>query len=325
MPTRRIHQWFAHILLSMVAAATPALAQEEAYPKGPIRLVVPFSPGGGTDIVARTLAQHMSTALKESVIVENRPGANGIVGTLQALRAKPDGYTLLLAIEATVAMNPSLYKAATYRTDEFAPISMVSRQPYVIAAHPSLQVKSLGELVALVKKAPGKLNYASGASAAYLAAEMFKMNAGLDIPNVPYKGSGEAIADVLAGRVPVIIASPVSLMGPIKNGQLKAVAVTSAQRAAILPDVPTIAEQGYADFDVVGWYGISAPKGTPPQIIEKLNSAITAALQSKALQDRFAGAGVTPAGSTAAAFGTYMVSETERWAKLIQRVGIASQ
>ncbi|MBH1965826.1 MAG: tripartite tricarboxylate transporter substrate binding protein, partial [Comamonadaceae bacterium] len=202
---------------AVLAGSQGALAQDN-YPSRPLRLIVPFAPGGGTDVVARVIAQEMASALGTSVIVDNKAGANGIVGTLQGLRSPPDGYTLIFTIEATLAMNPSLYKAATYKPADFDAVSLVSRQPYVIAVHPSLETQTLKSLIEYLKKNPGKLNYATGAAAAFLAGELFKTTVGVDIPNVPYKGSGEAITDVLSGRVPVMVSSPVSVLPHIKSG-----------------------------------------------------------------------------------------------------------
>ncbi|CAB5511310.1 hypothetical protein LMG26857_00597 [Achromobacter anxifer] len=307
------------------AAAGPAAAAQPAYPTGPIRLVVPFATGGGTDVVSRVLAKELTSSLGKTVFVDNKPGANGTIGTMSALQAAPDGYTLLLAIEATVAINPGLYKYVKYRPGDFEAISLVSKQPYLIVANPALKAGSLSELVAQAKAEPGKLNYATGASAAFLAGELFKSTAGVDIGNVPYKGSGEAITDVLGGRVELMVASPVSVMPQIKSGKLKVLAVTSAHRYALLPDVPTVAEQGYPGFDAEGWYGLVAPKGTPAHIVATLNAKIAAAMQSPELQAQFQTAGVEPAQSGAAEFADYMQSESARWAGVIKQAGIEPQ
>jgi len=315
--------WLAAAAALAFAGAT--VQAQDAYPNGPIKLIVPFAPGGGTDIVARVVAQEMSTVLGKNVIVDNKPGANGIVGTIQGLRAAPDGYTLIFTIEATMALNPALYKAATYKPSDFEAVSLVSKQPYVIVVHPSLQANSLKEFIEQVKKNPGKLNYATGAAAAYLAGELFKSTADIDIPNVPYKGSGEAITDVVSGRVPVMVSSPVSVLPHIRSGKLKAIAVTSAQRYPLLPQVPTVAEQGLPGFDVSGWYGISAPKGTPPAIIAKLNEAINKSLQSKDLLARYETTGVEPLGGSAAEFSRLLTSETDRWGAVIRKARIEKE
>ncbi|WP_051237158.1 Bug family tripartite tricarboxylate transporter substrate binding protein [Ottowia thiooxydans] len=310
---------------ALLASAEPALAQD-TYPSRPIRLIVPFAPGGGTDVVARVVAQEMAAVLGTSVIVDNKAGANGIVGTLQGLRSAPDGYTLIFTIEATMAMNPSLYKAATYKPADFDAISLVSRQPYVLVVHPSMEAQTLKSFVEYAKKSPGKLNYASGAAAAFLAGELFKTTVGIDIPNIPYKGSGEAITDVLSGRVPVMVSSPVAVLPHIRAGKLRPLAVTSPDRYPLLPQVPTVAEQGFNNFDVTGWYGIAAPRGTPPDIVSRLNTAINKGLQSKSLLTRFEGVGVEPAGSRSSnEFAELMRSETDRWSGVIRQTNLQKE
>lgn len=312
-------------LLYAVIGILMTFGAQAAYPNGPVRLIVPFAPGGGTDIVSRILGRELAVELGKAIIIDNRPGANGIIGTMAGKQAAPDGQTLLLAIEATVAMNPSLYKSARYQAGDFQPISLVSSQPYVVVAHPSLKANTLHELVELAKSSPTHLNYATGASAAFLAGELLKSTAGINMVNIPYKGSGEALSDVLAGRVEVMVASPVSVLPYIKNGKLKALAVTGGKKYSLLPEVPTVAEQGYPGFDVVGWYGLVAPKGTPPDIIDKLNAAVNKALGGPELRKRFEKVGVEPTGDSPQEFGKYMLSESQRWQGVIQRAGVQKQ
>ncbi|WP_423454542.1 Bug family tripartite tricarboxylate transporter substrate binding protein [Ottowia sp. VDI28] len=316
-----------HLLIAALGGTllteAPSVLAQDNYPNRPIRLIVPFAPGGGTDVVARVLAQEMAGVLGTSIIIDNKAGANGIVGTLQGLRAAPDGYTLIFTIEATMAMNPSLFKAATYTPTDFEAVSLVSRQPYVLVVHPSLEARTLHHFVEHARQNPGRLNYATGAAAAFLAGELFKSTVGIDISNVPYKGSGEAIADVLSGRVPVMVSSPVSVLPHLKAGKLRALAVTSADRYPPLPQVPTVAEQGFNNFDVTGWYGVAAPRGTPAEIVNKLNTVINKALQSKSLLTRFEGTGVEPAGSRSGLeFAAFMRSETDRWSGVIRQTNL---
>ncbi|OWT58945.1 Bug family tripartite tricarboxylate transporter substrate binding protein [Candidimonas nitroreducens] len=319
--------WKARLqgLLYVVAGMLVAFGAQAAYPTGPVRLIVPFAPGGGTDIVSRILGRELATELGKAIIIDNKPGANGIIGTIAGKQAASDGQTLLLAIEATVAMNPWLYKSARYTAEDFQPISLVSNQPYVVVANLSLKANTLHELVALAKSSPTHLNYATGASAAFLAGELLKSTAGINMINIPYKGSGEALSDVLAGRVEVMVASPVSVLPYIKNGKLKALAVTSGKKYSLLPKVPTVAEQGYPGFDVVGWYGLVAPKGTPSSIIDKLNAAVNKALSGPELRQRFEKVGVEPTGDSPDEFGHYMRSESQRWQGVIRQAGVQKQ
>lgn len=300
-------------------------AHAATYPNGPIRLIVPFAPGGGTDVVARILAKEMSKEMSATIVVENKPGANGIIGTKAALQAEPDGQTIVMTIEATIAMSPWLYKSTGYTYRDFAGISQVSSQPYLLVANPSVKADSLRSLSEASTQHPDALNYATGASAAFLAGEALKNATSLNMMNIPYKGSGEAIADVVSGRVQLMISSPVSVLPHIRQGQLKPIAVTSANRYHLLPDVPTVAEQGYPGFNVVGWYGLAARAGTPQEIIDKLQAATQKALQSPELKKQFQTAGVDPQGSTSKAFDALMKSETERWEQPIKAAGLYHQ
>jgi tripartite-type tricarboxylate transporter receptor subunit TctC len=318
---RSLKMAFAGVL-AVAGFGVPAGAAE-GYPVRAIRFIVPYSAGGGTDVVARVYAGEMSKILGQTVFVDNRPGAEGVVGMNALTSSPPDGYTLGLVLEATMALNPNLYKAVQYDPNkDFTPISLVSKAPYVIVVNPASGVKSFADLVARAKRKPGSIDYACGASAAYLAAELVQKTIGISLTRIPYKGSGPAIADVLSNRVSVMVSSPVSVLPLIKSGKLTALAVTGAERAKSLPDVPTIAELGYGSVDVVGWYGVSAPAGTPPDIIDRLTEAVRVAGKTDAVRHALQKAGVDPASSTPGEFKAYIAHELDRWRGVIQQVGL---
>lgn len=302
-------------------AAGPARAAE--FPSGPIRFIVPFNAGGGTDVVARVVAEAMSKSLGQPVLVDNRPGAQGIAGTKAGALASPDGQTITFVLQATLALNPSLYKATNYDpAKDFAPISQLSTSPYVVAVNPKLGVKTVQELIAKAKAAPGSINYASGAAASHLASLLFQKTVGITMNHIPYSGSGQALTDLLSGRVGVMLSSPVSVLPHIKSGSLIPLAVTGSARIPSLPDVPTVAELGYPDFDVSGWYGIAAPKGTDPAVIAKLNAAVVAALQQDNVRASLERAGVDGQSSTPEEFRKLIDTEIKRWSALIKEEGI---
>lgn len=308
----------------LVFAAPPVAAKE--YPSEPIRFIVPFNAGGGTDVVARVVAEAVSKDIGQPMLVDNRPGAQGIVGTKVGAEAKPDGHTVTFVLQATMALNPSLYKATNYDPiNDFEPVSQLSAAPYVVAVHPSLGVKSIQDLVDKAKEQPGRINYASGAAASHLASLMFQKTVGIELSHIPYSGSGQALTDLLAGRVKVMLSSPVSVLPHIQSGALIPLAVTSSERIASLPDVPTVAELGHAGFDVTGWYGMAAPKGTPREVVEKLNASVQRALATDAVRNSLASAGVDAKGSSPEAFGKLIVAERERWKAVIDEAGIKAE
>lgn len=304
-----------------LGAARPAAAQ--SAPAGPVRFIVPFNAGGGTDVVARVVAEEMSKNLGQPVLVDNRPGANGIVGTKLGAMAPPDGQTITFVLQATLALNPSLYKATNYDPlKDFVPISQLSTAPYVIVVHPSLGVDNIKDLIARAKASPRAINYASGASASYLSSLLFQKTVGVEMTHIPYSGSGQALTDLLAGRVGVMLSSPVSVLSHIKSGALLPLAVTGPRRIPSLPDVPTVAELGYPGFDVSGWYGIAAPRGTDPAVIARLNEAVVASLASDGVRASLEQVGVEARGSTPEAFGQLIETEVPRWTALIEEAGI---
>lgn len=298
-----------------------ALAQD--FPQQPIKFIVPFNSGGGTDIVARIVADEMSKTIGQPVLVENQPGAQGIVGTLAGAKAPADGYTMTFVLQATMALNKSLYSATSYDAQsDFAFVSQLSEAPYVVAVHPDLGSKSIAELVEKGKAAPGKINFASGASASYLASLLFQKQVGIEMVHIPYSGSGQALTDLLSGRVALMLSSPSSVLPHFQSGALVPLAVTGATRLASLPEVPTLMELGYPDFNVTGWYGVAVPEGTPDAVIDKLNASINAALAKPEVQQSLETAGATAKGSTPVAFSAFVSAEIDRWSAVIQEAGI---
>ncbi len=299
----------------------PTMAWAQAYPSKPIRLVVPFTPGGSTDILARAIGQELGKAWNVSVVVENVPGAGGSIGADRVAKAAPDGYTLLMGHIGTLAVNPSLYPKLPYNPlKDFAPVAWVANVPNVLVLHPATKANSMKEFVAFAKSNPGRLNYGSGGngSAANLATEYLKMRTNISLVHIPYRGTAPAVTDLVAGQTQVLFTGVPAVIGQIRNGQLKAVAVSGKQRVEALPDVPTVNEAlGMNDFEADQWYGVVAPTGTPAEIISKLNEGINAALNSAELKRRLSAEGAVANPTTPAAFGRYIASEIERWKPVI--------
>ena len=313
-------------LLLLVSAAALPLAQAQApaqggYPAKPIRIIVPFTPGGSTDILARSIGQELTKAWGQPVIIDNIPGAGGSVGADKAAKAPADGYTLLMGHIGTLAVNPSLYPNLPYDpVKSFAPVAWVARVPNVLVVHPSVQATSVKELVALAKAKPGQLNYGSGGngSAANLATEYFKLQTGASILHIPYRGTAPAVTDLVGGQIQVLFTGAPAVLGQIKSGQLRALAVSSPQRIAALPDLPTVAELGYKGFEADQWYGVVAPAGTPRDIVLKLNAQINRSLDSAELKTRLTNEGAIATPTTPEAFGQLIVREIARWKPVIQ-------
>jgi len=306
-------------------AVTPAGAQN--YPTRPIRLVAPFAPGGGTDISARLLAEPLGKALKETVVVDNRPGAGSVVGSEIVAKSNPDGYTLLLG-NISMAFNAALYKKLPYDTlRDFAPISLVADQPNILVAHPSLPAKSFKEFVALARSQPGKLTYASAGTGAgtHLAMELLMMSQNIVLVHVPYKGTGPALTALLGNQISVFFSTFASALPHVKAERLRAFAVTSLKRAATLPEVPTVAESGVPGYEYSTWYGLLAPARVPRAIVDRLNQETVAALNDPEIRQRYLSQGVDPIPSTAAHFAAYIKSETEKWTKVILAAKIPPQ
>ena len=305
-------------------SATPFAGAQATYPTKPIRIVVPFPAGGTTDILARAVAQRLSDTLGQPAVVDNRPGAGGNIGAELVAKASPDGHTLLMGTVGTHAINASLYSKMPYdHVRDFAPIILVAGVPNVLVVHPSVPVNSVQELIAYAKANSGKLNFASSGSGTsiHLAGELFKTMAGVQMAHVPYKGSAPAVTDLLGGQVQLMFDNLPSALPHIKAGKLKALAVTSATRAAALPDVPTIAESGLAGFDATSWFGLLAPAGTPQPIIAKLNSEVAKWLASAEAKEKMAGLGANAAGHSTDEFVRHIAAETSKWAKVVKESG----
>ncbi len=303
----------------------PAAAQDAAgYPDRPVRLVVPFPSAGAMDSIARILGEKISVNWGQQIVVENRPGAGGNIGSGQVAKAEPDGYTLLM-VSIGHAVNPSLYAKVPFDPiKDFAPITLVAAVPNMLVVHPSVPVGSVQELIALAKEQPGMITYASAGygTSIHLAGELFKSMAGVDLRHIPYKGSGPAVTDLIGGHVQVMFDSITSALPHVRAGNLKALGVTSARRSSILPEVPTIAEAGVPGYEVNPWFGLLAPAGTPPAIIAKVQTEIARVLELPDVKEKLAGIGAEPIGSTPEAFASHLASETATWDALVKKTGI---
>jgi tripartite-type tricarboxylate transporter receptor subunit TctC len=309
--------------IALIVSATGGVMAAD-YPTKPIRLVVPFPPGGTTDILARAVAQKLSEAWNEQVVVDNRPGAGGNIGADLVAKAAPDGYTLVMGTVGTHAINPNLYAKMPYdHVKDFAPVILVAGVPNVLVVNPSLPVHSVKELIDYAKANPGKLNFASSGNGTsiHLSGELFKTMAGVQMTHVPYKGSAPALSDLMGGQVQLMFDNLPSSLGLIKAGKLRALAVTSASRAAALPDVPTIAESGLPGFEASSWFGILAPAGTPHEVVAKLNGAVAAWLATPEAKEKLLAQGAIAAGGTPEAFAKHIDSETAKWAKVVKASG----
>jgi len=309
------------LLLTAVGLALSTGAFAQPYPSKPIRLIIPFPPGGATDIIGRTLAQKLSTQMGQTVIVDNKPGAGGTLGSTEASKAPPDGYTLLLATTSTHSIAPSLYKNIAYSADkDFAPISEVATATNVLIVTPNLPAKDVAELVALAKAKPDALNFASSGNGTivHLQSELFKQVAGVKLTHVPYKGTALAIPDLISGQTHLLFDSIVSALPHIKGGKVRALAVTSAKRTALLPDVPTVIESGLPGYEVNTYFGLFAPPGTPREIVQRLQREAATAVQSADVKERFASQGAEPVGGTPDALSALIRSETTKWKRVIE-------
>jgi tripartite-type tricarboxylate transporter receptor subunit TctC len=311
--------------LSLLALAPQsALA---AYPDRPIRIIVPFAPGGGVDIMARLIGDAMSKDLGEPVIVESRPGAGTITGTMAAASSAPDGYTLLLS-SAPLAINPSLYANLPYDTFKaFTPVALIARSFDIVVVNPELPFTSIQDVIAYARANPGKLNFGSPGigSSPHLAGEFFKSLAHVDMTHVPYRGSAPAITDLLGGQIQMIFSTVPAAAAYVHGGQLRALAVTSAQRSAAYPDLPTVAEAGVAGFVIEGWYGLSAPTGTAPDVVKVLNASVARAIRAGVFKTIETNEGLVFAPGTPEDFGRFMLEDAARWQKVVKGANIQPQ
>jgi tripartite-type tricarboxylate transporter receptor subunit TctC len=312
-------------VLALLLAA-PAARAADAYPSRPVHLIIPFPPGGSNDVVGRVFAAALGDRLGQTVIVENRSGAGGVVGTEIASKAAPDGYTLLV-ISLAHAVNPWLYKLNYDPIKAFTPIGIMASGTNVLSVNPTLPVHSVKELVDLAKQKPGELNYASAGigSFQHLGGELFKLEAGVDIVHVPFRGGGPAMLDVIAGNTKVMFSSLVQTTPYVKNGQLRALGTGGAKRSPVLPDIPTIAEAGVPGYQATNWWGIIAPARTPKEIVDKVHAALSQAQDSPDTQKRLESEGAEMVRMSPQEFGAFMVSEMEKWGKVVKESGIKAQ
>jgi len=308
---------FASALIALALIA-PAAASAQTYPSKPIRLVLPYVPGGIIDTVGRNLAQRMSESLGQSVVAENRPGAGGMVGTDVVARAAPDGYTILL-MDPAVVINPSLQKDAPYDLSKLQMVSMIGSSPAVIVASLTVPIKSFPELIAFGKANPGKLNFASAGigTSPHLAGEMIKLRTGIDMTHVPYRGIGAAYPDVMSGKVQLAFSSIAGAVAFTRDGRVRPIATTGARRSSVYPEVPTVAESGLPGFDVDLWTGIIAPAGLPPAVLAKLNGEVKKSLQHPEMVAALARIGVEPRSTTPEESDTFMRAEAAKWKQVI--------
>jgi tripartite-type tricarboxylate transporter receptor subunit TctC len=309
----------AVFLIPLLAASGPLFAQ--AYPARPIKLVIPFPPGGPLDLAGRAIGQKLQEAWGQPVVVENRPGAGGNIGADAVAKSAPDGYTLVMGALSTHAVNPHLFAKMPYDAlKDFAPITLVAVTPNVLVVNPALPANNVQELIALARASPGKLSFASGSngSAGHLAGELFKTLAGIDIVHVPYKGGAPAMQDLLGGQVQFMFDNLANSMAQMKAGKLKAFAVTTAKRSALAPELPTMAEAGVTGFDISTWYGIMAPAKTPPDIVRKLNAEIVKILGSEDMREKLKVQGAEPAPTSPEEFAAFIRTEWTKYAKIVK-------
>ena len=323
---------FNRTLIASAASALPlwTLAADDAaaYPAKPIRMIVPFTPGGSTDILGRTIGQQLNVAWGQPVVIENVAGAGGSIGADKVAKAPADGYTLLMGHIGTLAVTPSLYPKLPYDPIKaFAAVAWVARVPNMLVVHPSVPVKTVKELVAYVKANPGKVNYGSGGngSAAHIATEYFKLQTQTQMQHVPYKGTAPAVTDLVAGQIQLMFTGVPAVINQVKAGQLRALAVSSPHRVAAVPDLPTVAENGYPGFEADQWYGIVAPAGTPPAIVKKLNLQINKLLASPEIATRLASEGAEPTPNPPEVFAKLITTELARWATVIKAGNVKAE
>ncbi|WP_422648816.1 Extra-cytoplasmic solute receptor [Cupriavidus sp. H18C1] len=314
----------------LCGAAVPAMSAiaAEAFPTRPIRLIVPFTPGGTTDILARLVAQKAGEVLGQPMVVENRPGAGGNIGAEAAARSAADGYTLVMGTLGTQVTNQFIYPRMPYDSaKDFAPVTLVANSPNVLLVNSTLPANSIGELIALAKREPGKINYASTSTGGspHLSGELLNMMAGVRMQHVPYKGAAPAMTDLLAGQVNLMFDNLPSALAQIQGGKIKALAVTGVKRASVLPSVPTVRESGLPDYEVNSWFGLLAPAGTPPERVRQLQQAVDKVLAMPDVRKRIQELGAEPGGEGSAAFAAQIKADTDKWSRVIRSAGIKAQ
>jgi tripartite-type tricarboxylate transporter receptor subunit TctC len=305
----------------LILAATPTAIAQTDYPTRPIRMMVPFSPGGASDTAARVVSQQLAPRLGQQIVIENRPGAGGVIGTELAARSTPDGYTLLMGSNTEMVINPNLYKKLPYDTQrDFAPISLVADTPLIMVVHPSVPAKTVQELIALAKAKPGALNYASSGngSTVQLASEMFKSMAGVNIRHIPFNGSAPAVIQTIAGETQLVIPAMPAALQQARSGKLRALAVTTAKRVAAAPELPTVAESGVPGYDITIWNGLLAPAGTPKPVLDRLYAELLKVLAMPEVKQSFANIGAEVVTSTPAQFAAFIKSDLAKYAKVVK-------
>ena len=315
----------SRLLPFILALALPLTGQAQSWPTKPIRLVVPFAPGGSSSIVARAISTEMEKGLGQSIVIDNRPGGGGNVAMQEVARAEPDGYTLIIGHIGTLAVNPFMFESLPFDTNrDFAPVSLLAKVPNIFVVHADVPAKDLREFVALAKKQPGKLYYGSAGngSAGHLAMEYLKLVAGIDVVHVPYKGTGPNLIDLVAGRTQATSAGTPPLLPHVKSGKLRVIAVGSAQRLSILPEVATVAEQGYSGFETTQWYGLNAPAKVPAPIIKRLADEAAKAAKVPAVAERFAVDSAEAVGSTPREYAEFIAKEQARWGDVVRKAGV---
>ena len=317
-----ITRWF---FVSLFSFAATAAAHAQSYPMKPIRIIVPYPAGGTTDILARIAAVQLGERLKQSFVVENKAGANGAIGSVEVARAAPDGYTLLMGTVSTHGINSAVYKSLPYdAVKDFAPVSIVASTPNIIAVHPSVPAKNLGELLALAKAQPGKLNYGSSSQGGspHMSAELLKMMTGVDMVHIPYKGAAPMLTDLMGGQLQAGFDNLPSTINFVRTGKLRAIAVTTPQRWPGAPDIPTVAESGVPGYDVSGWFGLFAPAGTPKAILNTLQQTIAEAVSQPEVKKRLFDLGAQPVANMPDEFAKQVQSEVDRWRAVVKSSGI---
>ncbi len=312
-------------LLAILLCAAAAQAFAQGYPAKPLKMIIPYPPGGGNDTLGRLFAAKLGDRMGQPVVVENRPGAGTLIGTELAAKSPPDGYTILLSSIATHALSPNLYAKVPYDPiRDFAPITLLGIAPTVLVVPADLPAKDLAELVAAAKAKPGGLAYASGGNGTppHINGEVFKSVAGVDLLHVPYKGGGPALVDLMAGRVQVMLDTAASAMPHVRSGKLRALAITGARRSPEYPDIPTFAEAGLPGYDTNAWYSMHAPAGTPPEIVRRLNAELVASLKDPDVQARFKQLTTEPVGNTPEEFAAFVKAELDKYARVIKNAGI---
>ena len=312
------------LVLMVLAGLLPVVAAAQAYPSRPIRLIVPFPPGGAVDAYARIVQVRFAEALGQSIVIENRAGAGGMIGADLVAKAPADGYTLLVGNIAALAMNVGVYAKMPYDpAKDFAPVLRTVDVNYALVVHPSVPATSVAELIAHARANPGKLSYGSAGSgsAPHLATELLKQRAGIDMVHVPYKGGGPMVADLLGGQIQVAIGDQANLMPQVKAGKLRVLGVGSVRRSPAFPDVPTIAEAGMPGYEAGAWQGLVAPMGTPPEVVRRLNEALTRVMELPDVRERLVGAGLEPVGGSPDDFSRHIRAEITKWAKIAKDVG----